>query len=97
MNINEWADTLLENTELISYFKSIVDTSDVDNFDDDARDKLLHDMLSLYLRVRLYSLARDIVSKHKLSLKKKRSKALQKEIKKSTGKPQINEWKEYYI
>ena len=58
----ELTNTLLENTELISYFNSIVDTSGVDNFDDDAHEKLLHDMLSLYLRVRSYSLARDIAS-----------------------------------
>ena len=54
-------------------------------------------MLSLYLCVQLHSLARDIVSKHKLSLKKKFSnKALQKEIKKSVEQPQVNEWREYY-
>ena len=59
---SELTNTLLENTELISYFNSVVDTSGVDNFDDDAHEKFLHDMLSLYLRVRLYSLARDIAS-----------------------------------
>ena len=50
----------------------------------------------IYLRVQSYSLARDSVSKHKLSIKKKHSKALRKEIKKSTEKHQINQWKEYY-
>ena len=73
-----------------------MDISVVDNFDDDVREKLLHDMLSSHERVRSYSLAPDIVSKHKLSLKKKHSKSLRKEIKKSTGKPQIIEWKEHY-
>ena len=48
-------------------------------------------MVSLYLRVWSYSLAPDIVSKHKRSLKKKCSKALRKETKKSTEKLQINE------
>ena len=38
-----------------------MDTSGVDNFDDDAHEKLLHDMLSLYLQVWL---AQDIFSKH---------------------------------
>ena len=48
-------------------------------------------MICLVYTYEFETLARDIVSKHKLSLKKKRSKALQKEIKKSTEKPQINE------
>ena len=51
INVSELTDTLLENTELISYFNSILDTSGVDNFDDDAREKLLHDMLILYLEL----------------------------------------------
>ena len=68
-----------------------MDTFDVDNFDDDAHEKLLHDMRSLLLRFRSYSLARDIISKHKLSLKKKRSQALGKQIKNSAEKPEINE------
>ena len=75
----------------------ILDTSGVDNIDDNARENLLHDKLSLYLQGWSYSLARDTVSKHKLTLKKKLSnKALQKEAKKLTEKPQVNEWKEYY-
>ena len=49
ININEITDTLLENTEVSSYFNSIVDTSGVDNFDDDAREKHLHDRLSFYV------------------------------------------------
>ena len=73
-----------------------MDTSGADNFDDDAHEKLFHEMFSLRLQVRSYSLARDIIYKHKLSSKKKRSKALGKEIKNSTEKPKINEWKEQY-
>ena len=83
-NISALTNSLLEYTKLISYFNSIVDTSGVDNFDDDAHEKLLHDMLSLFLRVRSYSLTPDIFSKLKLSFKKIRSKSLRKEIRKST-------------
>ena len=49
ININELTDPLFENTEFISYFNSIVHTSGVDNFDDNAHEKLLHGMVSLYL------------------------------------------------
>ena len=96
ININELTDTLLENTEFISYFNSVVDTSCVDNFDDNTRERLFSDLSSLYLRARLYSLARDVVSKHKLYLKRQRLRALRKEIKKSSEKSQTNEWKEYH-
>ena len=37
---NELTDTLPENTEFISYFNSVVDTSCVDNFDDNTREIL---------------------------------------------------------
>ena len=40
INISELTDTLLGNTELISYFNSIVDTSGGDNFSNGAREKL---------------------------------------------------------
>ena len=40
ININELTDTLLENTEFISYFNSVVDTFCVDNFDDNTRERL---------------------------------------------------------
>ena len=74
-----------------------MDTSGVDNFDDDTLEEPLHDMVNLYLRDWSYSLALDIVSKHKLTLKKKSSKALPKEIKKLTKKSHINECKENHI
>ena len=48
-----------------------MDTSSVDKIDDDALEKFLHDMLSLYLRVWSYSLGRDIVSKHKTFFEEK--------------------------
>lgn len=96
---NQWINRYFtwEETELISCFNSIVDTSGVDNFDDDTLEEPLHDMVNLYLRDWSYSLALDIVSKHKLTLKKKSSKALPKEIKKLTKKSQINECKENHI
>ena len=68
-----------------------MDTSGVDNFDDDARKKLLHDMLNLYLWVRSYLSVGDIVSKHKLFFEEKTLKGSSKKIKKWTEKPQINE------
>ena len=81
VNINELTDNLLENTELISYFNSILDTSGVGTFDNNGLEKLLHDMLSLYLRLQSHSLVRDIVSKHKFSLKNNVQRLSKKELK----------------
>ena len=74
ININELTDALLENTEFISYFNSVVDTSCVDNFDENTRERLFFDLSNLYLRVRLYS-------KRKISLKRQRLKTLLKKSK----------------
>ena len=37
INISELTNTLLEKTELISYFSSIVNTSGVDNFENQLK------------------------------------------------------------
>ena len=51
-----------------------VDNSELKTVDAEIRDNLLENMLKLYFRVRAFSLARDITEKHKVDLKKKKSK-----------------------
>jgi len=46
-------------------------------------------MLKLYLRVRAFSLAKDITGKHSAASKAKKAKGLRKTIKKSSDKPAI--------
>ena len=67
----ELTNNILDNTEFISYYNSIVYTSIEDNLDENANEKRLIYMFSSYLRLLSYSLATGSVSKHKLSLKKK--------------------------
>lgn len=67
----ELTNNILDNTEFISYYNSIVYTSIEDNLDENANEKRLIYMFSSYLWLLSYSLATDGVSKHKLSLKKK--------------------------
>ena len=91
INISDMVNNLLQNTEVISHYKSVVDTCGVVSPDDEDCAALLIDMLSLYLQVRSFSLARGVVSKHKMDSKRKRSKGLRNEIKKATDKPHVTE------
>lgn len=90
IDVKSITNVLMQDTEVISYYNSVVDTSGVKNFQDENKENLLENMIQLYLRVRSFSLARDIVGKHKLASKQKRTKALRKDIKKSSEKPNIS-------
>ena len=91
IDVNSITYSLMQDTEVISHYNSVVDTSGVENIEIEDRKNLLQNMLQLYIRVRAFSLARDIVGKHRLASKQKRSKALRKNIKKSTDKPNITD------
>ena len=91
IDVNSITYSLVQDTEFISYYNSVLDTCGVENIDSEDRENLLQNMLQLYIRVRAFSLARDIVGKHRQASKQKRSKALRKNIKKSTDKPNITD------
>ena len=44
---------------------------------------VLHSILGLYVRVRSFSFAKDIIQKHKMKAKQNKTKGLRKEIKRS--------------
>ena len=50
---------------------------------EETQENLLEKLISLYLRVRSFSTARDITSKHQEEQKASKSKGLRKSIKKS--------------
>ena len=81
-------NNLLMNTEVVSLFNTLSEDSGV-AIDSEIKDNLLENMLNLYLRVRSFSYAKDVTNKHKFALKKKKSKALRKDIKKAMDKPSI--------
>jgi hypothetical protein len=81
---------LLQDPDVISFYNCIVDRSDENNVDDELKMNLLEDMLKLYLRVRAFSLTKDIVTKHKQFVKRTKAKGLRKTIKKSTNKPSVS-------
>ena len=58
-------DQLTKKPEIISIFNNIVDESGVKNFFPELKTNLLALILSLYLKVRAFSKARDIINKAK--------------------------------
>jgi hypothetical protein len=44
---------------------------------------ILHSIVNLYVKVRLFSFAKDIIQKHKIAAKRTKTKALRKDIKRT--------------
>ena len=77
--------SLMEDREILSLYSIIVETSENENsvsFSDLANN-ILEIILKLYLRIRSFSLTKDIVQLHK---EKKKVKSLRKTIKKASQK-----------
>ena len=53
---------------------------------------LLESMLELFVKVRMFSFARDIKEKHKVKNKKAKARSLRTEIKKSSRSKDFNHW-----
>ena len=83
INTRKMVDELLRNSEIISMYGSLTEPISLD-INEEIKENLLASLIRLYLRVRAFSLARDITSKHRLALKAKKAKALRKNIKKPT-------------
>ena len=83
INIFTISDKLMKVNEVRSIYSALIEISGV-KMENEIADNLLEKMLTLYLRVRSFTNAKDITSKHKIKSKKSRSKALRKDIKRST-------------
>ena len=64
INIKMMVDHLLERIDVVSFFNAAVNMAGVD-LHEEIKMNLLQNMLMLYLRVRSFSLAKDITSKKK--------------------------------
>ena len=80
INIKMMVDHLLESIDVVSFFNAAVNMAGVD-LHEEIKMNLLQNMLLFCLRVRSFSLAKDITSKKKSS--NTSSKALRQDIKKS--------------
>ena len=69
---------------MISYYQNMVSDAETVPASHTSKD-MLHSIISMYVKVRSFSLAKDIVSAHKIKVKQSKAKALRKEIKRSSG------------
>ena len=83
MNTNEMISFLIKNCTIQSVFKTLYQNGDI-TVKKELAFNLLEYILTLYLRVRMFSYAKDIKEKSLKSLKKTKKKSLRKELKQSS-------------
>ena len=76
-----------KDQHLISIYNSVVEDCSKTEGYKAIKHNLLHELFQLYLRVRAFSLTKDITDKFKLKKKSGKKKCLRKDIKKSSEKP----------
>ena len=82
--VYDMVKTIMEFSYIKEFYKNIVDTCD-GIISLETTKVVLYDMLTVYLKVRSFSLAKDVVQKHKISQNAKgKAKSLRKTLKKST-------------
>lgn len=70
------------DSDVLANYQLIVSKADCDSYSHVQKD-VLHNIVSLYIRVRSFSYAKDIVQKYKIKAKQRKSKSLRKEISRS--------------
>ena len=83
INIKQTTKSLMKGKGVISIYNSIVENCSKTESYKEIKQNLLHEPLQLYLRVRAFSLGKDITDKFKLQNKSGKKKSLRIDIKKS--------------
>ena len=74
--------------QLVSAYNAMVSNSELSVDNSIAKD-VLHNIVNLYVRVRCFSFAKDIIQKHKIKSKQMKAKALRKEISRASKEQEI--------
>ena len=74
--------TSTTDSDVLANYQLIVSEADCDSYSHVQKD-VLHNIVSLYIRVRSFSYAKDIVQQYKIKAKQRKSKSLRKEISRS--------------
>ena len=90
IEIEKLIKSLLENIQVISHLNSFVDCNSSDKLNAEVKLNVLEQMLKLYIRVCLFSYAKDFTNKQKQH-SSNQNKAFRKGFKKTTSKPVIEE------
>jgi len=69
----------VHDAEVVSAYNSMLSNSELKINSNVAKD-VLHNIIQLYVKVRSFSFAKDIIQKHKIRLKQMKSKAVRKDI-----------------
>ena len=83
IDIDCMTNILMQFTYIQDFFGLIVSAADTEPSKEIVKN-MLFSIINLYLKVRSFSYAKDIICKHRTSSKQKKSKALRKEIKRSS-------------
>ena len=78
----------LTDTQLLAAYSAMVSSADLDVKKSIAKDTL-QNVIHLYVKVRCFSFAKDIIQKHKMRSKQTKSKALRKEITRASDKQDL--------
>lgn len=73
----------IHDVEVVGAYNAMLSDSEL-MVDSNVAKDILHNIIRLYVRVRSFSFAKDIVQKHKIKLKQLKSKALRKDISRSS-------------
>ena len=71
------------DVEVVAAYSTMLRESDL-VIDSKLAKDVLHNIINLYVRVRSFSFAKDVIQKHKIKLKQLKSKALRKDISRSS-------------
>jgi hypothetical protein len=84
IDINEIRSTATNDMELVSAYNTMLAISEL-KIDDEVGKDVLQSIVALYIRVRSFSFAKDIVQKYKIQSKSVKQKALRKEISRASN------------
>ena len=84
ININIMVENCCKDTEVVAFFNDIVSESSLE-IDKRISKDMLHNIINLFLHVRSFSFAKDVIQKHKIKEKQVKAKSLREEIKRASG------------
>ena len=75
---------LSNDAHILLYYKKIMVHADIEKLNEEVSLNLLEDLIMLYVRVRVFSIVKEIKTAHNIEKSKSKLKSLRKELKKSS-------------
>ena len=74
VRINSMIEQLISNGEAVAIFNKIVDKAGQNSMESDLKNNIILAMFKLFLRVRAFSLSRDIIARYRQEMELKKVK-----------------------